>query len=139
VGEKLTPRRKSAILRKMREGHYAKTAAESSGITEQTLYNWLKKGEDAERHPEHVAFLEAYRKAEAEAEEKAIKAVQAAFADDWRAAMTYLERRHPGRWAKRQNVDVTSEGQPLRTVEVVRPCPPRESSGLSSSPIHPTS
>jgi hypothetical protein len=66
------------------------------------------------------AFFEAYRKAEATAEEKAIKAVQAAFPSDWRAAMTYLERRHPGRWAKRQNLDVTSKEQPIRTVEVVR-------------------
>ena len=104
----------------MREGHYAKTAAATSGITEQTLYTWLRKGEDPEHYPEHAAFLEAYRKAEATAEEKAIKAIQAAFPCDWRAAMTYLERRHPGRWAKRQNVDVTSKGQPIHTVEVVR-------------------
>jgi transposase len=120
MSEKFTSRRRNAILRKMREGHYAKTAAETSGITEQTLYNWLKKGEDPERHPEYAVFLEACRKAEATAEEKAIKAIQAAFPDDWRAAMTYLERRHPGRWSKRQNVDVTSEGQQIRTVEVVR-------------------
>ena len=120
MGEKFTSRRRNAILRKMCEGHYAKTAAETSGITEQSLYNWLKKGEDAERHPEHAALLEAYRRAEATAEEKAIKAIRAAFPNDWRAAMTYLERRHPGRWARRQNVDVTSNVQPIQTVEVVR-------------------
>ncbi|MDP8901552.1 MAG: hypothetical protein M3N33_10520 [Actinomycetota bacterium] len=120
MGEKFTSRRRNAILRKMREGHYAKTAAETSGITEQTLYKWLKKGEDAERYPGHAAFLEAYRKAEATAEEKAITAIRAAFPDDWRAAMTYLERRHPGRWAKRQYLDVTSKEQPIRTVEVLR-------------------
>ncbi len=120
MSEKFTSRRRSAILRKMREGHYAKTAAETSGITEQTLYIWLKKGEDPDRYPEHAAFLEAYRKAEATAEEQAIKAIQAAFPDDWRAAMTYLERRHPERWARRQNVDVTSKGEPIRTIEVVR-------------------
>ena len=120
MGEKFTSKRRNAILRKMREGHYAKTAAETSGITEQTLYNWLKKGENAERYPEHASFLEAYRRAEALAEGKAIEAVASAFTSDWRAAMTYLERRHPGRWAKRQNVDVTSNAQPIRTVEVVR-------------------
>lgn len=117
---KFTSWRKSAILRKMREGHYAKTAAETSGITEQTLYNWLKKGEDPEQYPEHAAFLEAYRKAEATAEERAIRAIQDAFPNDWRAAMTYLERRHPARWARRQNVEVTSNGEPIRTIEVVR-------------------
>ena len=46
-----------------------------SGITEQTLYNWLKKGEDPEMYPEHAAFHEAYRKAEATAEDKAIEAI----------------------------------------------------------------
>jgi hypothetical protein len=45
MSEKFTSRRKNAILRKMREGHYAKTAAETSGITEQTLYNWLGHSE----------------------------------------------------------------------------------------------
>src|SRR5918997_238662 len=113
MAEKFTSRRKNAILRKMREGHYAKTAAETSGITEQTLYNWLKRGEDSERYPEHATFLEAYRKAEATAEERAIKAIRDAFPNDWRAAMTYLEGRHPGGWARRQNVDVTSNDEPI--------------------------
>ena len=51
------------------------TAAQTSGITEQTLYNWLKKGEDPEMYPEHAAFHEAYPKAEATAEDKAIEAI----------------------------------------------------------------
>ncbi|HKH36032.1 MAG TPA: hypothetical protein VKA82_02465 [Rubrobacter sp.] len=42
---------------------------------EQTLYNWLKKGEDPEMYPEHAAFHEAYRKAEATAEDMAIEAI----------------------------------------------------------------
>jgi hypothetical protein len=74
-----------------------KTAAQTSGITEQKLYSWLKKGEDPEMYPEHAAFHEAYRKAEATAEDKAIEAIRAAFTDDWRVAMTYLERRYPHR------------------------------------------
>ena len=45
MSDKFTSRRKSAILRKMREGHYAKTAAKTSGITEQTLYNWCRQAE----------------------------------------------------------------------------------------------
>jgi hypothetical protein len=34
--------------------------------------------------------------------------------------MTHLERRYPHRWAKPQNLDVTSEVQPIRTIMVVR-------------------
>src|SRR5215203_3899229 len=115
MSKKFTSKRKSAILRKMREGHYAKTAAETSSITEQTLYDWLKKGEDSDSYPEHAVFLAAFRKAEATAEDNAIKAIMAAFPHDWRAAMTYLERRHPGRWAKRLEAeDVAREVEPIR-------------------------
>ena len=71
-------------------------------------------------YPEHAAFHEAYCKAEATAEDKTIEAIRAAFTDDWRVAMTYLERRYPHRWAKRQNLDVTSEVHPIRTIMVVR-------------------
>jgi len=34
--------------------------------------------------------------------------------------MSYLERRHPHRWAKPQNLHVRSEVQPIRTIMVVR-------------------
>jgi hypothetical protein len=34
--------------------------------------------------------------------------------------MTYLIRRYPHSWAKRQNLDVTSEVQPIRSIMVVR-------------------
>lgn len=71
-------------------------------------------------YPEHAAFHEAYRKVEAAAENKAIEAIRAAFTDDWRVAMTYLKRSYPHRWSKRQNLDVTSEVQPIRTIMVVR-------------------
>jgi len=33
--------------------------------------------------------------------------------------MIHLKRRHPHRWAKRQNLDVTSEMQPIPTIMVV--------------------
>jgi hypothetical protein len=33
--------------------------------------------------------------------------------------MTYLARRYPHRWANRQNLHVTSEVQPIRTIMVV--------------------
>jgi hypothetical protein len=33
--------------------------------------------------------------------------------------MTYLERRYPHRGTKRQNLDVTSEVQPIRTIMIV--------------------
>ena len=34
--------------------------------------------------------------------------------------MSYLERRYPHRWAKRQDLHVRSEVQPIRMIRVVR-------------------
>jgi hypothetical protein len=70
-----------------------------------TLYNRLKKGEDPEMYPEHAAFHEAYRKAEATAEDTAIEAIPVL---------------HSPATGGRQDPDVTSEVQPIRTIMVVR-------------------
>ena len=42
--------------------------------------------------------------------------VAAVYPDDWRAAMSYLERKHPKRWGRR--VDVTSGDEPLKPIPV---------------------
>jgi hypothetical protein len=91
---------------------------------------WLQRGEAVlkaaevesavelpQRELEYARFVEKVRRAEAQAEQEALEKISGSA--DWRAQAWYLERRHPGRWAKRQNVDVTSKDQPIRTVEVV--------------------
>jgi hypothetical protein len=36
-------------------------------------------------------------------------------AEDWRAALAYLERRHPGRWRRQQTTELVGrDGGPIR-------------------------
>ncbi len=129
VTRKFTRGNQKKILEYLRAGHYAKVAAARLGIDESTYYRWLQRGEAtlkaaaagepvAAKDRQYARFVERVREAEAEAEQTALRRVLRS--EDWRATAWFLERRHPGRWARRQGVDVTSKGQPIRTVEVVR-------------------
>jgi hypothetical protein len=46
--------------------------------------------------------------------------------------MTYLARRYLHRWANRQNLHVTSEVQPIRTIIVVRTVSAEEDEKLAA-------
>ena len=50
------------------------------------------------------------------AEVRAVAIIQKKMPDDWRAALAYLERKHPKRWGRR--VDVTSGDEPLKQIPV---------------------
>lgn len=53
-------------------------------------------------------FCKAIEKADAEAEAYAVGVVRRAMGENWTAAMTQLERRHPARWKRRQQHDLTA-------------------------------
>lgn len=44
---KLTPDRQARIVRAIRDGNYASTAAQLAGITDRSFYNWMKIGQEA--------------------------------------------------------------------------------------------
>jgi transposase len=120
---KFTQRRRTAIIRKIREGSYIEVAARSNGIAPKTFYEWMKRGEaeGAEEHdPEYHEFANAVRDAEAAGEAKAAKQILEQGKADAKHLQWWLERKYPERWGRREAVDVTSKGQPLRTIEVVR-------------------
>jgi hypothetical protein len=56
----------------------------------------------------------AVRRAEAEAEVHAVAVIRKAMTEDWGAVLAYLERRHPGRWRRREalELEATSPGPP---------------------------
>lgn len=122
---KISPKRIKQISDLIAAGNYANIACQSSGISEATFYNWLARGqkekermtvlrgndEIVEPNNEYifVEFLEAVKKAEADAESAAVIHVRTAMATNWQAAMTYLERKFPDRWGRRdttKNVNV---------------------------------
>lgn len=90
-----------ALLEAVDAGNYIETAAELAGLSKVTVYDWLKKG-DAGQEP-FKAFANALKRAQARAEAQAVRNVRLAGKDPrfWAAEMTFLERRHPDRWARR--------------------------------------
>lgn len=112
---KLTAEVQGRIVAAIRAGNYAEAAAQSAGISASTLYRWLARGELEASGP-FRQFREAVVLAEAEAEVHAVAVIRRAMPDDWRAALAYLERRHPGRWRQRQTTELVGrDGGPIRT------------------------
>lgn len=107
---KLTPERQRRLLEAIRGGNYYETACAYAGIDYQTLRNWMKRGEE-EGEGVYFEFFEAVKKAEADAEVSAVQAIRSGFGDDWRAAMTLLERRYPDRWGRRERMDLQHSGE----------------------------
>ncbi len=89
------------FLTQIEAGNYPEIAAELAGISLNTYRNWMKRGEDGETP--FTAFMQAVKRAAARAEAMEIAKVRKAGNDPrfWAASMTYLERRHPERWARR--------------------------------------
>lgn len=106
------PRKRwEVIVERVRQGSYPEVAAASTGVSHGTFYRWKALGEDRfedgkriPARPEYREFRDALDRAEAESEEEAIAHVKRAMGTDWRAAMTYLERRAPQRWRRRETV-----------------------------------
>lgn len=84
------------------QGLYRETAATLAGVTSRSVRGWMERAEagDVRCQP----FATVVKIAEALAEASAVKAVRAAgkLPQFWAAEMTYLERRHPDRWGRRQ-------------------------------------
>lgn len=102
-------------------GNYVQTACAVVGISERTFYNWRNWAEEelerreAGEKPDpskdiFISFLQAVTRASAKAEAAAVVAIRRGFTDgDWRAAVEFLERRHPGRWGRRRHVHHTGQ------------------------------
>jgi len=71
---------------------------------------------DQEPGSDYARFREAVLRAEAEAEVYAVAIIRRAMGDDWRAAVAYLERRHPTRWRTRHQTELVGrDGGPIQT------------------------
>lgn len=112
---KLNRDRHDRIVQMLRSGNYRDAAARAAGIAPSTLYSWLERGSNEQVGPYHD-FAAAVDQAEAEAEVYAVAIIRRAMADNYRAAVTYLERRHPERWRRRNTTELTGkDGGPITT------------------------
>ena len=123
---KLTADTTDAVYQALKLGNYAQIACKVAGISEASYHAWRARGQtelDRQDRGEKARpsealfldFLEATKKGEAEAENRAVLMVQNAMPTNWQAAMTYLERRFPDRWGRRDRREITgAEGGPIR-------------------------
>lgn len=110
----LTPDVRAKVCDAMRIGAYQVEAARYAGIGENTLSGWLKTGRAdiaaGDGGSVHAQFAAEFAAAEAQAVIRALTVVQRAAAEgDWRAATTWMARRHPQRWSERGQMAVTVE------------------------------
>ena len=87
-----------AILANLREGLTKEVACSQAGINSRTLYNWCE--DDAELALDVQAAIDV-------SQAVLIKAVTSAAFTDWRAAAWMLERRWPGDFAAKRDVEVS--------------------------------
>lgn len=109
---KLTPEVKERLLQAIRAGNYYDTACAYASIDYSTFRRWITRGEKARSGMYHD-FCEAVKKAEYEAEARLVAQWQQHMPGDWKAIATFLERRHPDKWGRRDRVkaEVEHSGQ----------------------------
>ncbi|MCA1697442.1 MAG: hypothetical protein LC790_00460 [Actinobacteria bacterium] len=87
----------------LRAGNYLSVAAAYAGVSRSTVHRWLALAEEENPDPRLVHLRDEVRKAEAAAEVHAVAVMRkASAAGEWRAAATFLERRYPERWRRRE-------------------------------------
>lgn len=115
-----------AILTAVRVGVPRYIAAQAAGIHKTTLRRWeaigaelrqadVDEGNDAVELTENQervrAFCADLEKADAEAVQFAVEQVRAAMPDNWTAAMTFLERRHPRDFGRSTRIEGEVRGE----------------------------
>lgn len=106
----IDPEHQERFLKLIRAGVPIGTAVRAIPVGKTTFYAVLKEGREKPKG-RWGQFVRDFEQAEAEAEIRLTTQWQAQCPDDWRAAMSYLSRRWPERWAEKQVVRVEAEKQ----------------------------
>jgi hypothetical protein len=131
------------IVDLVRLGNYPLIAARANGVADNTFYEWLARGREAngtvvdrsqkakqrsktsqvEVIDQTAKLANAIAEAEALCEARVVGTIVVAANQDNKAAVTFLERRHPQRWRQHVSTEMTGpEGGPIQTqVEVSTP------------------
>ncbi len=91
-----------------REGNFRTQIANALGVHYETFRHWLLKGEEQPSGIYHELW-ERVTKAEAEHEAQLVSSWMNHTEQDWRAAQTMLERRHPDRWGQKTETKISQE------------------------------
>jgi len=111
------PRIQDRLVEAISLGNYYEPACAYAGINYSTFREWMLKGEKHRHEGKTSSFTEfcrAVKNAEALAEANLVKEWQSHCPGDWKAIATFMERRYPDRWGRRQAVELTGKGgEPL--------------------------
>lgn len=119
------------IVGTLRLGNYVEHAASYAGISRGTLYNWLKKGDEARAKRENGAeldevegryarFSEDVDNARATAVVRNVSIIQQAAQTNWQAAGWWLERTAPQHFGRQMRTEVSGPNQGPVQVAVSR-------------------
>ena len=122
----------TGICEAVAKGNYFVTACQLVGVRPETLVRWmhLADADEANGFTEdeslYIKLHKEVKRAEAIAEAKLVEVVREAaeVKREWLPAMTFLERRHPDRWGRKDRSQVTIDEHKTITitrVEVVKP------------------
>ena len=131
---KLTPEMHENLVKFVRNGNYYCTSAKACGISPDTFNLWLSAGrklhekhgsnfEDVdEDNLKYLRFFIDIKKSESNVEAIIVGKILNAADHDWRAGMTYLERKRPDKWGKRdtninKNYNITPDDIKKMTTE----------------------
>ena len=119
---KLTEEVKDKLVKAISQGNYYEAACSYAGIAYSTFREWMNRGEQ-ENGTEYSDFMEAIKKAEAAAELRMVQEWQKHVPNNWQAIATFMERRYPDRWGKRDRQDINLQGElGIKIVDDVKPC-----------------
>ena len=110
------------------KGNYFTTACQACGIHKSTAYDWIKIGETDIEQGVSTLFSDlvyAIKRAESVAESELASMIRETALEkkEWLPAMTFLERRHPERWGRKDRSLIQIEEHKtvtITTVEVVK-------------------
>lgn len=101
AGHELTPELIERLLKAAQSGLFKESCAVCCGVSEDALDIWLKMGLSPGSTEPYKRFATLFTSLEAGQQLPHINAIKAAAAVDWRAAVTWLQLRHPDVWGPR--------------------------------------
>lgn len=123
----LTPEVEKKLLDALRAGAYLDDAANFCGLGVSTVHEWIargradivKRGETRRKTTLYAQFAESVDHARAEARMHHVLVIrQAARAGQWQASAWFLERTEPGKWGRKDRVEVGGDAAAPLVVSV---------------------
>lgn len=117
---KLTPELQAEICKVLAAGNYLETACAFVGVSKVTVRNWIKAGA-RQKKGQYSEFLNAIKKAMAQAELSDVATIKAAGKENWQAAAWRLERKNYKRWGRKDKVTnevVGKNGGPVKIAPI---------------------